>query len=165
MQHSASAPRSDDKHDTVSILIVHGPHTTGSSFTQELLSQLQQQAHAAGRSLKLCNCGDLQDFVVQVCSVKSHTTEFVLLDPGDLTSQVHAHPEAGLAGALDKLPTPYIEVHEKFGMELERGGSHPARVATVIINGNLGSSYRIGLGIALRQLNAERRHNDAESSS
>lgn len=157
MQHSASAPRSDDKHDAVSILILHGPHTADSSFTQELLLQLEQQVHAAGRALTLCTCSDLRDFVVQVCAIKSHTTEFVLLDPGDLTSQVQAHPESGLAGALDKLPAPYIEVHEKFGAELERGGSHHARVATVIINGNIGSSYRIGLGIALRQLNAERR--------
>jgi 3-dehydroquinate dehydratase-2 len=138
-------------------LIVHGPHATGSSFTQELLLQLQQQAHTAGRSLKLCTCGDLRDFVAQVCSIKFHTTEFVLLDPDDLATQAHAHPEAGLADALDKLPAPYIEVHEKFGAELEHGSPHHARVATVIINGNIGSSYRIGLGIALRQLNAERR--------
>jgi 3-dehydroquinate dehydratase II len=158
MQHDASALRSEDRYDAVSILIVHGPHAASSSPTQELLSQLQQQAHAAGRTLELCTCGNLRDLVVNVCAVKSQTTEFVLLDPGDLTSQVQAHPEAGLVGALDKLGTPYIEVHEKFGAKLERQpGSHHAPVATVIINGNIGSSYRIGLGIALRQLNAERR--------
>lgn len=137
----------------MSILIVHGPHTSSSSLTQELQQQLQQQAHDAGRALELRTCDDLRDFVVQVCAAKSGTTEFMLLDPGDLAPQVHAHPEADLAGALDKLGAPYIEIHEKFGATWQRGaGSRHVPVATVIINGNIGSGYRIGLGIALRQL-------------
>ena len=142
----------------MSILIVHGPHTRSSSLSQELQQQLQQQAHEAGRALELRTCDDLQDFVVQVCAAESRNTEFMLLDPGDLAPQVHAHPEADLAGALDNLGAPYIEIHEKFGSAWERGaGSRHVPVATVIINGNIGSGYRIGLGIALRQLSAERR--------
>ncbi|MHA6203430.1 type II 3-dehydroquinate dehydratase [Dyella soli] len=145
----------------MSILIVHGPHAAGHSPTQDLLRQLQQQAHAAGRMLELRTCGDLRDFVVQVCAANSDRTDMVLLDPGDLSPQIRAHPEAGLADALDQLDAPYIEVHEAFGAELERGASiHHAPVATVIINGNIASSYRIGLSIALRQLAADHRRND-----
>jgi hypothetical protein len=34
-----------------------------------------------------------------------------------------------------------------------RAGLHKAPLATVIINGNIGSGYRIGLRLALRRLN------------
>ncbi len=142
----------------MSILIVHGPHTSSSSLTQELQRELQQQADAAGRTLELRACGDLNDLVVEVCAAKSDTTEFVLLDPGDLVGQIRAHPEVGFTDALDKLYVPYIEVHDEFGTELQHGaGFHNSPIATVIINGNIGSGYRIGLSIALRQLGAQRR--------
>lgn len=88
-----------------------------------------------------------------MCAAGSDSTEFVLLDPGDLAAEVREHPEAGLVDALDQLPAPYIEVHEECGAELEHdAGFHKAPLATVIINGNIGSGYRIGLSIALRQL-------------
>lgn len=71
---------------------------------------------------------------------------------------MRAHPEAGFADALDKLDAPYIEVYEEFGAGLEHDADfHSIPIATVIINGNIGSGYRIGLSIALRQLDAERR--------
>jgi 3-dehydroquinate dehydratase II len=149
----------------VSILIVHGPHTTSSSFTQELKRELQQQADAAGRKLELRACGDLQGLVVEVCAAKSDATEFMLLDPGDLVAQIRAHPEVGFTDALDKLYVPYIEVHEEFGAELQHGtGFHNSPIATVIINGNIGSGYRIGLGLALRQLGAQGRRGDFTSA-
>jgi 3-dehydroquinate dehydratase II len=149
----------------VSILLVHGPHTTSRSLTQELQRELQQQADAAGRTLELRACGDLKDLVVEVCAAKSDTTEFVLLDPGDLLKQIRAHPEVGFTDALDKLYIPYIEVHEAFGAELRHGaGFHNSPIATVIINGNIGSGYRIGLGLALRQLGAQGRRGDFTSA-
>ena len=128
--------------------------------------QLLQQADAAGRTLELRSCGNLQDFVVQVCAAKAESTEFVLLDPGDLSPQVRAHPEAGLNDALDNLSAPYIEVHEAFGAELEQGADfHKPPIATVIINGNIEIGYRIGLSIALRQLNSLHRGGDPASAS
>jgi 3-dehydroquinate dehydratase II len=164
-QHAASAPWSDDRHNAVGILLVHGPHTTSTSLTQELQRELQQQADAGGRTLELRACDDLHDLVVKVCAAKSDATEFVLLDPGNLVEQVRAHPEAGFAEALDKLDAPYIEVYEEFGAKLAHdAGFHSAPIATVIINGNIGSGYRIGLGIALRQLDAERRRADFTSA-
>lgn len=148
-------------------MIVHGPHPSGHSLPQELQQQLQQQAGAAGCTLELRGCKDLSHFVGQVCAAGSDSTEFVLLDPGDLASEVREHPEAGLVDALDQLGAPYIEVHEEIGAELEHdAGSHKAPLATVIINGNIGSGYRIGLSIALRQLQeGRRREPETESGS
>jgi 3-dehydroquinate dehydratase-2 len=76
----------------------------------------------------------------------------MLLDPGDLAQQVNEHP-AGLGEALDNLATPYIEVHDDSDDALQpRDCWHNAPAATIIIHGDLATSYRIGLGIALRQL-------------
>ena len=158
---------SAEKQHAVSILIVHGPHTSCSSLPRELQQQLQEQAGAAGCTLELRGCSDLSHFVGQVCAAGAANTEFVLLDPGDLAAQVREHPEAGLVDALDQLGAPYIEVHEAVGAELEHdAGFHKAPLATVIINGNIGSGYRIGLGIALRQLQErQRRHEEPAASS
>lgn len=134
-------------------MIIQGPHATARSISGELLNHLQQLTHAAGRTLELCPCGGLRDFVARVRAVKPQSTEFMLLDPGELTQEVQGHPEAGLGDALDELGTPYIEVHDDTIATLEtRDGSHSAPLATIIINGDLGTSYQIALGIALRQL-------------
>ena len=137
----------------LSIMIIQGPHATARSISAELLGQLQQLAHAAGRTLELCPCGGLRDFVARVRAVRSQSTEFMLLDPGELTQEAQGHPEAGLCDALDELSTPYIEVHGDTAASLEiPNGSHGAPLATIMINGDLGTSYQIALGIALRQL-------------
>jgi 3-dehydroquinate dehydratase-2 len=95
----------------------------------------------------------LRDFVALVRSARSEVTEFVLLDPGSLAPEMRAHPEAGLSKAIDDLRAPYIDVHDEFGDGLKCcAGLHKAPVATVIINGNIGSGYRIGLRLALRRL-------------
>jgi 3-dehydroquinate dehydratase-2 len=116
---------------------------------------LQQLARAAGRTLEVVACTGVQEFIACVRSMKRRASEFLLLDPGDLGSQALALPEAGLCDALDEIDTPYVEVHEDAASELHiPSGPHHAPVATVIIQGDLGGSYRIGLGIALRQLAA-----------
>jgi 3-dehydroquinate dehydratase-2 len=137
----------------VSILIVRGPHSSGHSLTADLLYNLQQQALQAGRLLELRACGALSNFIAQVSEAKSEATEFVLLDPGDLTPEMRAHPEAGLSAAIDDLRAPYIDVHDDFGDGIECcAGLLKPPVATVIINGNIESGYRIGLRLALRRL-------------
>jgi 3-dehydroquinate dehydratase-2 len=136
----------------VTILILQGPHAAR-SLSGELFGHLQQLARAAGRTLELCPCGGLRDLIARVRAVKPQSNEFMLLDPGDLTQQVRAHPEAGLCAALDGLATPYIEVHDDSDDALEsQDRSQRAPLATIIINGDLATSYQIALGIALRQL-------------
>ncbi|QNK03141.1 hypothetical protein [Dyella telluris] len=141
----------------MSIVIIQGPHAqqphAASLAGGELHPNLQQLAAAAGRTLELFRCNGLCDFVACVRSMKRRSSEFMLLDPGELGPEATAHPEAGLSDALDDIATPYVEVHEDASTELGvPPGQHHAPVATVIINGDLGSSYRIGLGIALRRL-------------
>jgi 3-dehydroquinate dehydratase II len=141
----------------LTIMIIQGPHAPARSISGEILGHLQQLAHAAGRTLELCSCGGLREFVARVRAVQSHHTEFMLLDPGDLAQQVNEHPESGLREALDNLAAPYIEVHDDSDDTLvPRDGWHNAPAATVIIQGDLATSYRIGLGIALRQLQKKR---------
>lgn len=137
----------------MSIVIVHGPHGSGHSITADLLFHLKQQACQAGRTLELRACGALRDFIAVVGSITPVATEFVLLDPGSLTSEMRAHPESGLCQAIDDLRAPYIDVHDEFGDGLECcAGLRKPPAATVIINGNIGSGYRIGLLLALRRL-------------
>jgi 3-dehydroquinate dehydratase-2 len=134
-------------------MIIQGPQATARSLSGELLGHLQQLARAAGRTLEMCSCGGLRDFVARVRAGRSQTVEFMLLDPGDLAQQVQAHPEAGLGDALDELSTPYIEVHDDSDGALEpRDCLHSAPLATIIFNGDLAVSYQIALGIALKQL-------------
>ncbi|WP_267225954.1 hypothetical protein [Dyella silvae] len=138
----------------MSIRIIQGPHAQ--SPDTEVLRHLQQRANAAGRTLELCPCGCLPELIDQIRATEADSTEFMLLDLGDLAYQAKIHPEAGLDGALDELSTPYVEVHEESGAELDHpAGFHHAPIATVIIHGDIGSSYHIGLGIALRQLSLQ----------
>jgi 3-dehydroquinate dehydratase-2 len=134
-------------------MIIQGPQATARSLSGELLGHLQQLARTAGRTLEICTCGGLREFVARVRAGRSPSIEFMLLDPGDLAQQVQAHPEAGLGDALDGLSTPYIEVHDDSDGALEpRDCTHSAPLATIIFNGDLAISYRIALGIALKQL-------------
>lgn len=137
----------------MTILIIQGPHPTQSRLGGELLQSLQQRVCAAGRTLELCYCLNLREFVARVRTARSRTTEFALLDPGALADEAQAHPDAELRAALDELTAPYIEVHDGSSTALEpKLHPHNAPLATVIINGDLATSYRIALGIALRRL-------------
>jgi 3-dehydroquinate dehydratase-2 len=136
-------------------MIIQGPHATARSLSAELLGHLQQLARAAGRTLEMCTCSGLREFVTRVRAGRSQTIEFMLLDPGELAQQVQEHPEAGLGDALDELSAPYIEVHDDSDGALElRDSPHSAPQATIIFNGDLAVSYKIALGIALRQLSS-----------
>ncbi|MBT2118519.1 hypothetical protein KK141_20760 [Dyella sp. LX-66] len=96
----------------------------------------------------------MKDLVGRIRELRADDTEFVVLDPGELAEQVRAQPD-GLGEALDALPSPYIEIHDDSGAAMAPPG--PARhapLATIVINGDLPTSYRIAMGIALRQLAA-----------
>jgi 3-dehydroquinate dehydratase II len=150
-----SHPQQRRGHATVTIMIIQGPHTTTRSLSKELLGHLKQLALSAGRSVEVCTCQGLREFVARIRTARPQTTEFMLLAPGNLAEQVQAHPEAGLGDALDALGMPYIEVQDDCDNTLESGeASYHSPLATVVINGDTVASYRIALGIALRQLNA-----------
>lgn len=139
----------------MTIMIIQGPHTAASSLSKELLSHLKQLALAAGRTVEVCTCHGLRELVARVRTARPQTTEFMLLAPGNLTQQVHEHPEAGLSDALRGLGMPYIELQDDCDASLETGPiTHNGPLATVVVNGDTGASYHIALGIALRRLHA-----------
>jgi 3-dehydroquinate dehydratase II len=135
-------------------MIIQGPHTTPRSLSKELLGHLKQLALSAGRTVEVCTCHGLREFVARIRTARPQTTEFMLLAPGSLVQQVQAHPEAGLGDALDALGIPYIEVQDDCDSSLEAYElPNKKPLATVVINGDTVASYRIALGIALRRLN------------
>jgi 3-dehydroquinate dehydratase-2 len=135
-------------------MIIQGPHPTSRSLSKELLGHLRQLALSAGRTVEVCTCNGLRDFVARIRTARPQTTEFMLLAPGDLAEQVQTHPEAGLGDALGALAMPYIEVQDDCDYTLEAGEFSHAPLATVVINGDTVGSYRIALGIALNRLKA-----------
>ncbi|GLQ50974.1 hypothetical protein [Dyella flava] len=139
----------------MTIMIIQGPHTTTRSLSKELLGHLKQLALSAGRTVEVCTCHGLRDFVARIRTARPQTTEFMLLAPGSLAQQVQAHPDAGLSDALGALGMPYIEVQDDCDDTLETCElSNKGPLATVVINGDTMASYRIALGIALRRLDA-----------
>ena len=139
----------------VTILIVQGPHAAGHVSGGDLSARFESLVRATGQALSVCTCGGLRELVARVRAAKAEGTDFMLLAPGDLAEEARAHPEAGLDDALEALASPYVEVHDDSGAAVERAdGRHGAPLATIVINGDLATSYRIALGIALRQLAA-----------
>lgn len=139
----------------MTILIVQGPHVTAGCLGSDLSASLHSLARAAGRVLSVCTCSDLRELVSHIRAAQGNDTEFMLLDPGDLAEAARVHPEEGLDEALEQLASPYVEVHDDSGAAQERpDGRRGAPLATIVINGDLETSYRIAMGIALRSLAA-----------
>lgn len=136
----------------VSILILQGRHPASTPLPSPFLLELRRLAQAVGRNLELRPCASVRELVGSLRAARRRRSEFVLLDPGELAPQALAEPEP-LRQALDELPSAYIEVHERSATTLDdRLRAHAAPLATIVINGDLAASYRIGLGIALRRL-------------
>lgn len=136
----------------MSIVIVHGAHPGAGPLGAEFYAGLCRLAASVGRHLDVRPCASLREFVAQLGRARKDEAEFVLIDPGELTPQALAHPEA-LREALDALPSAYIEVHDASASTLdERLHAHAPPMATIVINGDLAASYRLALGIALRRL-------------
>ena len=139
---------------TVTIMIVQGPQARAPSLSRELLGQLKQLALAAGRTVEVCTCTGLREFVARVRTARPHNTEFMVLAPGTLALQSQLHPEAGLGDALDALDMPYVEVQDGEASLESDSFSHHGPLATVVVNGDERTSYSIALSIALRRLAA-----------
>lgn len=138
----------------MTILIVQGPHAAGHAVGSDFVVALQRAVQAAGHTLDVCQCRGLPDLVGRIRSLRAADTEFVVLDPGELAGQARAQRD-GLDEALDTLPSPYIEIHDDSAAALAPSGcARHAPLATIVINGDLSTSYRIAMGIALRQLAA-----------
>jgi 3-dehydroquinate dehydratase II len=134
-------------------MIVQGPHSAPRSLSKELLGHLKQRALSAGRTVEICTCNGLREFVARIQSARPQNTEFMLLAPGNLAQQVQTHPDAGLGDALGALAMPYIEVQDDCDSALESSDlARHGPLATVVINGDTVASYNIAMGIALNRL-------------
>lgn len=138
----------------MTIMIVQGPHRHAGSLSRDLLNHLKQLALAAGRTVEVCTCVGLREFVARLRTARPQHTEFMLLAPGTLAQQSQIHPEAGLSDALEALNMPYVEVQDDEASLRTHDYSHHGPLATVVINGDVRASYHIALGIALKRLSA-----------
>jgi 3-dehydroquinate dehydratase II len=139
------------RHSIVTIAIIQGPSARVGMVGADLLTDLQRVARAAGQTLVVLTCSGLKELVATIRAIRQSQDNVMLLAPGDLAQQAEDHPEEGLDDALDELPRPYIEIHTDSDATLGRThGPHRPAPATVCINGDLATSYRIALGIALR---------------
>lgn len=135
----------------MTIAIIQGPSARVGMVGADLLTDLQRVARAAGQTLVVLTCSGLKELVATIRAIRQSQDNVMLLAPGDLAQQAEDHPEEGLDDALDELPRPYIEIHTDSDATLGRThGPHRPAPATVCINGDLATSYRIALGIALR---------------
>lgn len=146
------------------ILIIQGPHRAApdrraETVGGETLDALAQRALAAGKAVVVRGIASVREMIdcLRQADNAEMPAEIVLLDPGDLPAMEDAQSASGLRNALNALHAPYIEVHEGSGTALEpRLSPRNGPMATVIINRNLGESYRLALGIALRRLGCVR---------
>lgn len=117
----------------------------------DVVAALRRAVQAAGHELSVLSCGGMREMAGCIRSLRAET-EFVVLDPGDLVRQPL---DADLHEALDALAAPYIDIHDDSAATLASpDGLHHAPLATIVIQGDLSASYRIAMGIALRQLAA-----------
>lgn len=133
----------------MNILILQGSHSASSGLSRQVLEDLRRASHAAGRTLKLCASTSIRAFIASIRRADPSTSDFVVIDPGDLARD---DPDA-LRDALESLTVPYAEVHDNSDTVLDlplRPSALP--IATIVINGDLSTSYRIAVGIALRRI-------------
>ena len=136
----------------MTILIVQGPHAGNHAVDGDFVDALQRAVQAAGHALSVLSCAGAREMAGCIRSLRAEETELVVFDPGELARH---RSDADLHQALDALPAPYIEIHDDSGAAMvPPDGTHHAPLATIIINGDLSASYRIAMGIALRQLAA-----------
>ena len=138
---------------TMTILIVQGPHSDGRAVGGDVVATLQRMVQAAGHKLAVFSCRGLRELIGCIRSLPRGDTEFIVFDPGEWAGQVRGRAQAHLHEALDALPTQYVEIHDDSAAAMISPGSprHPP-LATIVIHGDLPASYRIAMGIALRQL-------------
>ena len=137
----------------MTILIVQGPHADGRAVGGDVVAALQRMVQAAGHTLAVFSCVGLRELIGCIRALPRGDTEFVVFDPGEWAERIPGRAQAHLHEALDALRTPYVEIHDDSAAAMVSSGStRHAPLATIVINGDLPASYRIALGIALRQL-------------
>lgn len=132
------------------ILVVQGPATPSRRLGVEAASALWRIARAAGQALDFRASASASAFAASLRHAADARRSFVLVDPGDIDATIDP---AELRDALQALRVPYVEVHDRSDRVLDlslRPDAMP--LATIVINNDLASGYRIALGVALRRI-------------
>jgi 3-dehydroquinate dehydratase-2 len=129
------------------------PEHYGEITLDEILADLQTQAHAAGVELTNFQSNAEHELIEQVQSARSQGIEFIIINPAALT-----HTSVGLRDALQAVGIPFIEVHLSniHGREAFRKKSFFSDIAVGVISGLGPVGYELALQAAVRYL-AERR--------
>lgn len=134
----------------MAIVVLQGPAAAPHRLGVDAACALWRVARAAGQVLSFRASASASAFAASLRQGIDARDAFVLVDPGDVAAT--ADP-AELRDALEALRVPYVEVHDRSAGVLDlslRPDAMP--LATIVINGDLASGYRIALGIALRRL-------------
>ena len=125
------------------------PEHYGEITLDEILADLQTQAHAAGVELTNFQSNAEHELIEQVQSARSQGIEFIIINPAALT-----HTSVGLRDALQAVGIPFIEVHLSniHGREAFRKESFFSDIAVGVISGLGPIGYELALQAAVRYL-------------
>lgn len=135
----------------MNILFLQGTGAASSRLAGHAVADLWRTARRCAHVLSFQSIASSDALIAALRSVATRGSDFVLLNPGDLASAHDARED--IRSALDSLAVPFVEVHGSSGAVLDlplRADRQP--VATIAIDGDLPSSCRIALGVALRRL-------------
>ena len=129
------------------------PEHYGEITLDEILADLQTQAHAAGVELTNFQSNAEHELIEQVQSARSQGIEFIIINPAALT-----HTSVGLRDALQAVGIPFIEVHLSniHGREAFRKKSFFSDIAVGVISGLGPVGYELALQAAVRYLEERR---------
>lgn len=131
----------------MSLLILQGPHAPVDA------AAWVSTAARAGHSTELIRCADVAGLIAGLGSARPADTALVLLDAGATTRTADQAQCVALRQALDRLPAPYIELHDDAAEELEpQLHPHHLPIATIITSGDRLRAYALSLAIAARRL-------------
>lgn len=140
----------------MNLMILEGPHPpldAGTPLAPPVLRGLRAQARIHGHAVFHCRCPSVEALLTGLRASVALDVRMLLLDSGDIAAGEPALP--ALREILDRLSTPYIEVHDDSTQVLESRLDlrHPP-LATVVFNRDRHQGHALALSIALRRLAA-----------
>ncbi|KAF1008334.1 MAG: 3-dehydroquinate dehydratase 1 [Luteibacter sp.] len=142
------------------ILVLHGPNLNllgvrepsvyGHETLGDINATLQSRAQAAGHDLVFFQSGSEEALINRIHQARDEGTAWILINPAAFT-----HTSIAIRDALAGVAIPFIEIHlsNPHAREPFRHHSYMSDLATGVICGFGGDSYRLALEAALIRLN------------
>lgn len=136
----------------MSILIIQGPGPASTRLDAHVAADLWRTAWRLNHELRFEACADIDALASRLRGPSAAASDFVMLEPGSLSSSSASSREA-LRAALEALRAPLVEVCARSGDALDfQLSARRQPVATIIIDGDPRSRFRVALCVALRRL-------------